>query len=515
MTQAYEADAQLMLPDSLVVSSYQRRAMPRAGTREDVAIAGVISMLLICIFALVNINALGWYLIPTFCCSLLFGKDMVALFRQKMDWFDPKAIVGCFGYVNTFVAPVVLVTFGNDDPQFSDMQLSWGLWVGLLGVLTFVASLLYMGGQRLGFRGYSKAANICRVPKSGAVVLLIVLAIAALACWVVYYFGAGGYEAIAENRDRGGGSIRGFGPLMVFGGAAPWLIFTAVTLARGAGKLSRRTAWSAYIILAILFVFQILLNGLNGSRSQIIGAAVAIIVQIHFFWSPIRRRHIAMGLIPLILFSYAFTFYKDFGSNFFELFRGRVSLSYLEGSSERAGVISEAMAPLSMSHIQSSILRTVVEHKGDYSLRFGKTYVAGAIGPIPGWLIGGTKLWQWSKLTAACEQAGTDYDPSRTYNPGAAYRIYGLAGEAMLNFGIVGPLIMFPIWGFCIGRMRRYLCAIPQGDMRLMIMPLFGFVLSTAIVHDFDNMLTTCVWSVFPALLITYLISRKVRQEAT
>ena len=86
--------------------------------------------------------------------------------------------------------------------------------------------------------------------------------------------------------------------------------------------------------------------------------------------------------------------------------------------------------------------------------------------------------------------AGTDlqfgegsYHPTRRKSS----RVYGLAGEAMLNFGIPGVLLAYPVFGAWLGWYRRKIAGLHPEDARFFLVPVFTMMAFTAAVGDADN----------------------------
>ncbi len=77
------------------------------------------------------------------------------------------------------------------------------------------------------------------------------------------------------------------------------------------------------------------------------------------------------------------------------------------------------------------------------------------------------------------------------YIPGRleSSRIYGLAGEAVLNFGPVSVPIVFIPFGFLVGRVRRWQRSLEPGDARLLLVPLFVNLCFVVLTCDSDNSL--------------------------
>jgi hypothetical protein len=68
-------------------------------------------------------------------------------------------------------------------------------------------------------------------------------------------------------------------------------------------------------------------------------------------------------------------------------------------------------------------------------------------------------------------------------------RVYGLTGEALLNFGPWGVLPAYAIYGACLGWYRRKLTTWDAADARTFLAPLVTILFATAFIADSDNVL--------------------------
>ncbi len=502
-----------MVDDAVAQSAY-RRMHPRDGDVVDAMIVAGISLVIILFLGLGNSSVFHWFLVPTFLGGVLMGKEVVACARGKLDVFDPKVIIGALGYNFFFLSSVVYVYADHFDAYFGVLNEDWPHWFGVMGIINILGILLYLLMQRVGLRGVPRSANIYRHTPLGVNPVLISLALLSIVSWLIYYISVGGYKTIAYQRDlfMVGSTRRVFrfyGPLMVFGESAPLLLFIGLTvMRRGWQTYSRKRNTVAWVIIVLLMVFQVLLSGLLGSRGRIFWALFAMVGIVHYFWRPIKLRHVILSLIPVFLLSYGLSFYKDFGSELFDVFRG-VPLEHFTHRTDRTGS-SIVIGDLSRSLIQAHVARKVLtRRKGEYDLRLGKTYIFALTGPIPGWIHRGHKPWYWSKGAAATEMV---YGKG-TYYPGLRNRPmvhqFGLAGEALMNFGLVGPFISFTIWGFLVGRLRRFLSYLRPGDMRLMTAMLLTNMVFVALSGDMDIILYVFIWAAMFPLLVIRIVSRR------
>ena len=86
-------------------------------------------------------------------------------------------------------------------------------------------------------------------------------------------------------------------------------------------------------------------------------------------------------------------------------------------------------------------------------------------------------------------------------------RIFGLAGEAMLNFGIAGVVPSFFVWGYIVGRIRRRIQSYHFKDIRLLTAPFLISLCIIFLINDMDNVAEMTLYKFLIPALVMYLIS--------
>ena len=108
--------------------------------------------------------------------------------------------------------------------------------------------------------------------------------------------------------------------------------------------------------------------------------------------------------------------------------------------------------------------------------------------------------------TEALFGAGS-YVPGRWDEPDRleASNVYGLAGEAMLNFGVVAVPFSFIALGAIIGLGRRWMYSWESNDARRLILPFLIITLGfSVLVSDLDNVVFNFIKAgSLPILLVT------------
>jgi hypothetical protein len=155
-----------------------------------------------------------------------------------------------------------------------------------------------------------------------------------------------------------------------------------------------------------------------------------------------------------------------------------------------------------------------------YRLRLGRTYVASALTLIP------RAVWPEKPTDAFGKvRAGTELQ----FGP-EAYRkdrfesslVYGLAGEAILNFGPLGVPPMYVLFGAALGWYRRKLLTLPPFDARYYLAPVLTLAAFSAAFGDSDNTMFSFLKNGLLLLIVVYfgsaawrlLANRPVAQQS-
>jgi len=157
------------------------------------------------------------------------------------------------------------------------------------------------------------------------------------------------------------------------------------------------------------------------------------------------------------------------------------------------------LGDLSRTGVQGYELYVLTQTPESYDLRYGKTYLTAPSPLIP--------LWIWpGKPRSEKTIAGADLIMGRSwyvpYNPyRKSTRVYGLGGEAMLNFGWPAVPFAYAVWGFLVGRLRRRLFHRAAGDSRLLLTSLLSVLCINGLISDLDNILALLFWNILIPVL--------------
>jgi len=413
--------------------------------------------------------------------------DAVGWFRSRWDVFDPKGIIGVFGLFFFFVSPLLAIVWEVEVPYVPNPS-DWRPWYGAMACLNILGLIFYNLFQFMAFNS-KKPLKVSHwnIDPNRAMIVAPVAFLVAFIGQTIFLAAFGGWSGIMDWREYGAGfGIRGMGPFMLLGHSAPPLLLIVLTIVYMKERLKKQASIvTVSVVLVAFLVCQFYVSGLQGSRSVVVWGLFWAVGIVHFFWRRVTIKMILVGLIPFLFFMYIYGFYKTLGRQSFELLTGAETIENLQVESKRTfkGML---LGDLSRTDIQAAIVYILQGKPYQYDYRFGKTYLYSAVAYVPYWIFP-DKPHSWSKNAAGTEvqRDKGSYDP---YTPGKkSTRVYGLAGEAMLNFGLFGIIPLFALWGYFTGRFRRKLLARHSTDAFLLLVPIFINLAFITLAGDSDN----------------------------
>ncbi|MEV4705032.1 hypothetical protein [Actinoplanes sp. NPDC049316] len=442
--------------------------------------------------ALIDERLWHWYLIPVTACGVLAGVDVVEWARKRLDTFDPQALLGLFGFHFFFLAPVLHVLLGFW-PAFINPLTDWRAGLGVMATINAAGLILYrfVIGLRLRPVSHKPSAPVDprRFVRAGK--LAVVVGMLGFAAVVAKFGGPAGYLASASD-DRG--ALAGTGWLLLVAESFPLVGFIVYVIARKEKLINRPRLLTAAI--ALFGLTQFVVGGLRGSRSNTIWPVLIGLIVVHLLIRPIRRRRLLVLAAVFVAFMYGYGVYKSAGSATLQAVDGSGSISELSTDTGRT-LPAMLLGDLGRADIQAVILDRQQHDVAPVS--YGATYL-GALGfMVPDSM---RPDWMASKV-----EVGTDmlYGVGTADAGGRSSRIYGLAGEAILNFGPVGALLSFIALAVFIRAARRRYLAAPDQHLGTMVFSAVVCVCAIlALGSDLDNLLWFLVKTTLPIAAVVF-----------
>ncbi len=257
------------------------------------------------------------------------------------------------------------------------------------------------------------------------------------------------------------------------------------------------------VILAVFvafFLLKMLFGGLRGSRASIVWALFWAAGIVHVWVRPLSRKFVAFGLCFLVAFMYLYGFYKGLGKDVFAAMdEGRLT------EKSQRGLQTLLLGVLGRSDVQAVLLYLIMRSDSDYQLAWGRTYVGSLALLIPRSV--------WPERPPIKTKEGTDaMYGAGTYAQGQWYssKVYGIAGETMLNFGPWVVPLAYLVFGVVVGRLQRLLRVLQPGDTRLLIFPFLVMWCFSIIQSDSDNLLFNFIKDGVMPLAVIFAGSRRI-----
>jgi len=463
-------------------SNLRRLALPTL-TAEVVHLLYATAFCTAVLFAFIAVapDVRHWFVAPLLICGVLMGADAMGLVTGTRDIFDPIGVIGLLGLHFFFLAPLLHVYW---DYWIDDVQGpgDWRVWLGLMAVLNATGLLLYRWARAETRRPTRPAQipqrrwGICRV-RFGLFLALLLVVTAILQLWIYsMYGGITGYiSAASEGRD----AFRNMGVVFVVSESFPMLALIGFAVY---GADSRR-ARSLLVVISVMLLFLALkffFGGLRGSRSTIVWSMFWAAGVMHLWLRALPRRVLLAGIGVLIAFMYFYGLYKGAGRDVIDIFQGGAVLTDLEAKARRP-IESTLLSDLARSDVQAHLLyRSMAASDAEFA--WGRTYLGAAALLVPHLV--------WPDRIAGKIEMGTDFQyGSGSYALGRfeSLRVYGLAGEALINFGPLAVPFSYVILGLLVRRVRRFASQLHEQDTRVLLLPMLVSLCVTMVVSDADN----------------------------
>jgi hypothetical protein len=450
-------------------------------------------------FAAFSPQCAHWFLIPVVFCGTLTSMDAWEWLRGRLDLMDPIGLMGVVGFHFFFLAPLLHVAWdywmGSTAPP-----ADWRDWLGAMAALNAISLVAYRFASRI------PSLPFRRKPKFGwklsrtrfTLVAFLLLAVSCGAQLGVYahFGGVSGYIETFRVHPE---AFRGWGWLFVISETFPLMALMAfLVYVRRRG----RVAWSNTKTVALLlafFILQLMFGGLRGSRSNTVWALFCALGMIHFWVRPIRRSLVYVGVVFLVAFLYAYGFYKEY--------HGAANLNQTLQTAKKhdRSLAAAVLGDLGRADIQAFVLYRLLATDSDYELEWGRTYLGAPALLVP------RSIWPDRPPTTV--KAGTEiqhYVGSYTPDQFESSRVYGLSGEAMLNFGPLIVPVAFFILGLVVRRVRNFLASAAPLDSRLLVAPLLVEICIWLLIGDSALIMFSFMKQALMPCLVVVAASRRV-----
>jgi hypothetical protein len=445
-----------------------------------------ITLLIAAIFIVVCSACRHWCLIPLVLCGILAGTDIVAWLRKEIDIFDPKAVVAGILYLNCFLAPLLHLTYNIFGKEiYTD---NWPVWFGYMACFNAAGIMLLKLSHSFFFKMSRPVKSFWQVAPdrfSGILIPILILSLIGSMIIKVFFGGIIRREGALVLPAEAEAYAAHLSWLLMLGDPCVMLVMIALVYwmyRSHPDKLSNR--WTIFLIIAVTMVAQFLLLGLRGSRSSILSAAIIVAAVAHYRLRPFSIKFVLVGMCLTFIFVYFYGFYKRFGPAGWRAIysaQARENMGPEIGPEIEGGggtIVGTALGNFARADLQAFMLYRLKEFKGLYRPVYGQTYVMSALTFIP------RAIWR-TKPYQVKAKAGTEIQGYSGIQ--ISSRVYGLAGEAMLNFSYYGILPAFFAFGCFLGWFRKKIATMEPSDSRFFLIPLLILTFMLAVTGDSNN----------------------------
>jgi hypothetical protein len=460
------------------------KSSTRQRLRGDYAITAVCVLVLTFAAMWWNERVTHWFVLPLMLCGILAGVDVVRWLRGNLDLFDPRTVIACLAFYGLFVAPLLHVIWdsfgvGNDLILSGD----WRPWLGAMAGLNVVGLVAYRAAHNSVFNRARESAMRWEIDSKRFYPVFAFVLVLSIAGMLAFLWQLGGVSGIVESLENNREAFVGKGWLLIF--AWPLAVLSFIVVVFTSTDSQRNKRWGltvGLLLMSVAGITHFLLMGWHGSRSATIWALFWMAGIVHYRFRKLSPGLVTAGVIFLIAFMYFYGFYKEQKRAAFEVLR--TPSMWLEPKGYQRDIKYLLLGDLARADSSACILHNLIKDPGDYNLRWGLTYAGAFTILIP------KKLWPDRPEFKV--EAGTDMLLGKT-SPWPSSRVYGLIGEAMLNFGPLGVVPMFAIYGGLLGWYRRKMHTWSAQDARLFLAPFITMLLAAGLMSDSDNIVAAAL----------------------
>lgn len=474
-------------------------------------IFGILFLGFISCFLILSSDLLKWDLIfITTLSGALALSDPIDAALGRRDLLSPRVVVGILIFNAVYISPnmhMALDVFpkfipipNNMEKAFIDLAV-----IQLVGVSIYFTITHVFGKDNLVETNYippfaPEALSLNRLRN-----LIVAFGLVSFISFGYLVMKSGGLIGWINVQLNYRTELESPGWLLVIGSSFPTLFFAAyaVSLKIKSSHFTKfqiniRIVISLTLLIAVIFVT----SGLRGSRANVVWPALAGVIIVHLLFFRIRGLWIVLLAILALFFAGVYDVYKKAGTE---------GISQLQtGGLEESDSYSELgfgpQALLLGDFSRTAVQAVILDHwyNDSFELYLGRTYIGDALSFVPG---AGSSSNFPNK-----QYASTDI----IYGQGSAEgreqlssRIYGLQGEAIINFGAVGAIVVFAPYAFLMnsvekvyGRARKT-GSVHAGLFVAFVIPIIILLFLSDMDNVWNNLLSKAM---FPLLALTLVV---------
>jgi hypothetical protein len=469
----------------------------------------VISTAIALCFVATQNRDLHWSIIPLTLCGCLIGTDMIKWMSNRLDLYDATGLIALLGYHFFFIAPLLMMIWDYRMKFLIDQPQDYRDWLGAMAIINLAGLLLYKYAVRPLPACRESTLRLSRwqlVPRRFWVLWILFLALSCGAqVWIFIAFGGvRGYIASYNEWLSGHDMFQGWALLFSVAESFP------VLLTMGFAVYWRKQQTEAWKIAATTLALVALIfctSGLRGSRSNVIWSLFWIFGMIHLYVKRLPRILGPLALCLLYGFVSVYAAYKQHGGQLLDKVALNGDYSFVSSSAE--GPATVLVGDFSRCDIQAYLLYKLINLNSFHYAR-GATYLGALTMLIP------RSIWQDRPPTIAKWTTDAEYgEGAYQAHSLQSSRVYGIAGEAMLNFGPAGIVVAYLALGVLTARFQSLILRLSPADTRWLLAPFFVNLLFLLLLNDSDNAVFYLIkYGLMPVSLIMLSSNRSHRRTS-
>lgn len=458
--------------------------------------------ILLCVALLtfvVSDSARHWALPAVWLFGALALREL--LLFPKLGFTDPRVVVGAIAFLSGFVAPVIELAIGEHAPGFW-YRGDWRDWFGVLALIKLGGLLAYLLLQRLVFLRTAPVKWRWVADTRGGSLWNLALIAAILSIPLYYAFLIQSVAALARNPDE---VAAGTGWINVLTDTVVILLLIRYMSKFSDAEVSTFSSFRSCAVLLAVFVAQFLVVGIRGSRSAVIWTVIGGLSIMEVRGKRVRPGVVLSMSIAMGVFAFGYGMFKENPQDVINVLSGRMSLDYVAQRSGRMNKLAFLSGDISRNDPQAFLLYRTMEHRTNVDLAYGRTYASAFFVAVPKNLWPDRPSWRRQYATNILAGRGT-FDPDRRNSS----RVYGLAGEALINWGPWGVIPCFALFGILVGYFRKKRNTLPENDVRKYWFALMLLIVANLYWSDMDNVVFAFIRNM---LLISVVLLFSHRRE--
>ena len=453
----------------------------------------IIPLIVVSVLVMMNPDMMVAALIPITLCGMITVRQITKTTSEPDYATNVYFYAWIFLFISTFISPLIHFYHDYWVSYMTPRPYKWNNYATTISVMYLVGILIWLFiFQKDNL--VRKDSTKWELNKYWRHWIFIFLLVSFIAQMYVYSRMGGILGYIYAYTEGSEDSFKGLGLFFMLSESFPYTLIIYLIL-----KFKNRNISRLGFFALILFVFLVTLffGGLRGSRSNTILFIVITVIAMNIYIYKVQKGDMVVLLIGFFIFMYVGRMYKDYGANML-----KESTTVIQDKTDLSSVETTIIGDLARYDVNAYELFILDVVRPNYRLRWGETYLWGALTFIPGgsYIIKKFNLKGRSPAAAELFFGFQDIENSR---------ILGPIGEWFINFGRYTFFIIYFIIGFFIRYIRRYTQSLSLDDIRFLIVPSLVVFIPQLVLSDFSNICFFFVKRVVVVFILLFLISQK------